>query len=121
MAKILVCDDSEFSRKQIIDILKEDNHEIAGEASNGSQAYEKFVRLKPDLITMDMLMEPDGHEAIKKIIKKDPAAKIIIITSLVDDKGEVLETVRLGGQGFVSKPIDRKELISEVRRVLHEE
>lgn len=119
MARVLVCDDSELLRKQIVDILKEEGHHIVGEASNGIKAFELFTQLKPDLVTMDMLMEPDGHEAVKKIIRHDPAAKIIIITSLVDAGGEVVETVKLGGRGFVSKPVDKEKLIKEVNRVVY--
>lgn len=121
MARILVCDDSKLLRKEISDILKKDNHEVVDEASNGDEAYKKFVKLKPDIVTMDMLMEPDGHTAVKKIIKNFPSAKIIIITSLLDGKGQVAETVRLGGKGFVPKPVEEEVLLKEVRRVLSED
>lgn len=118
MAKILVCDDSKFSQQLISDILQEEGHEIVAVASDGIQAYDKFVKFKPDIITMDILMEPDGHEAVKRIVQKDPSAKIIIITSVVDEDGEVSPTVRLGGKGFVPKPIERERLLAEVNKVL---
>jgi two-component system chemotaxis response regulator CheY len=118
MARILVCDDSAFLRKQIRDILAGAGHEIVGEAANGKDAYDKFAVLAPDIVTMDMMMEPDGHEASKRIIRQYPKAKIIIITSLLDDNGEVSETVRLGGKGFVAKPVDKSKLLAEVEKVL---
>lgn len=117
MARILVCDDSKLIRKTIIDILKKDNHEIVGEASNGKEACEKYAKLKPDIVTMDMLMEPDGHEAVKKIITDYPSSKIIIITSLVNAEGKVAETVRFGGKAFVSKPVDKNKLLEAVRKL----
>jgi len=119
MARILICEDSKLERKIISDILKKGNHEVIGEAINGKEAVDMFVSLKPDLLTMDILMKPDGHTAIKQIKKIDPAAKIIIVTSLVDDKGEVVQSVRLGAEGFVGKPVNEKILLEEVERVLN--
>lgn len=117
MARILVCDDSAFMRKTITDALRKDGHEIVGEAGNGMDACAQYNRLHPDIVTMDILMEPDGHEAIKRIICDYPHAKIVVITSLVNQAGEVSETVRLGGVGFVSKPLDCARLVKEIRRV----
>ncbi len=118
MARILICEDSKLERRIITEILKKDNHVIVGEAINGQEAIDKFISLKPDLVTMDILMKPDGHSAIKKIKQIDSAAKIIIITSLTDDKGEVVQSVRLGAEGFIGKPINSKLLREEVNRIL---
>ncbi len=121
MARILICEDSKLVRKMIADILKSGNHEVIGEAINGQEAVEKYAELKPDLVTMDILMKPDGHMAIKRIKTLDPKAKIIIVTSLVDGDGEVVQSVRLGAKGFIGKPIDPNRLLNEISRVLSQD
>jgi two-component system chemotaxis response regulator CheY len=121
MARILICEDSKFVRKMIADILKSGNHEVVGEAINGQEAIEKYAEFKPDIVTMDILMKPDGHTAIKKIKTIDPKAKIIIVTSLVDANGEVVQSVRLGAEGFVGKPINPNLLLNEITRILSQD
>ena len=64
MAKVLVVDDALFMRKMLIDILKKEGFEVCGEAENGKDAIEQYKQLKPDLVTMDIVMpkmdEVDG-------------------------------------------------------------
>lgn len=120
MAKILVCDDSDFMRNKIVQLLKDANHEIVGEAKNGNEALTKYVSLKPDLVTMDLLMKPDGITAIKKIKEVNPSVKILIISILEGNQAEVVEGIQKGAQGYVGKPIKQETLLGEVKRVLGE-
>ena len=117
MARILICDDAEFMRMTIRDALESAGHQIVGEAKDGTDAVEKYKKLKPDIVTMDLLMKIPGQGAIKEITAHDPKAKIIVISVLNDQEGEVIEAVRFGASGLVTKPIKRETLISEVDRV----
>ncbi|MDP6686174.1 MAG: response regulator [Candidatus Omnitrophota bacterium] len=119
MARILISDDSDFMRETIKGILSEAKHEILGEAKNGDEAIEKFTLLKPDLVTMDILMRPGGIKAIKKIREMDPKASILVISVLEDSQADIVEAIRLGANGYVGKPIKKEVLISEVKRVLN--
>jgi len=118
MARILICDDSDLIRKIITDILTRDNHEIVGIACDGDQAVNQYVQLKPDLVTMDIMMEPDGVEAISRIRKVDPEAKIIIISDLESCQAKVIQGIYMGAKGYIGKPIKEKVLLDEVKRVL---
>ena len=120
MARILICDDSVFMRMTIQETLKSAGHEIVGEAEGPDEAIQMFRDLKPDLITMDLLMKKPGKNAIKEIKEIDPNARIIIVSVLAEQEAEVVEAVRLGAQGIVTKPIKREVLVSEVDRVLKE-
>jgi len=75
---VLVCDDAIFMRTMISDILAQAGFEVVGEAETGAQAVEKYKQLKPDLVTMDIVM-PDmgGIDAVREIVKGDPDAKIL--------------------------------------------
>lgn len=118
MARILVCDDSDFMRKTITEALENDDHEIIGEAADGKEAVEKFRELRPDLVTMDILMKTSGVAAVKEIKDIDFNAKIVIISILDNHQAEIVESIKLGVEGYVNKPIKREALLSEIRRVL---
>ena len=80
---VLVCDDAIFMRTMISDILSQAGFEVVGEAESGLQAVEKYRVLKPDLVTMDIVM-PDmgGIDAVREIVKKDPDAKILMCSAM---------------------------------------
>ncbi|ASJ02875.1 two-component system response regulator [Thermococcus profundus] len=118
MARVLVVDDAAFMRMLVKKILTQAGHQIVGEASNGKEAVEKYKQLKPDLVTMDIVMpEMDGISAVKEIMKIDPNAKIIMITA-VGQEAKVMEALKSGAKGYIVKPFQAPKVIEEVNRVL---
>ncbi|AMM53312.1 response regulator [Pyrococcus kukulkanii] len=118
MARILIVDDAAFMRMLLKKILTQAGHEVVGEASNGKEAVEKYKQLKPDLVTMDIVMpEMDGITAVKEIMKIDPNAKIIMITA-VGQEAKVMEALKSGAKGYIVKPFQAQKVIEEVNRVL---
>ncbi|TBR17615.1 response regulator [bacterium] len=121
MARVLIADDALFMRKMLSDILKKEGIEICGEAENGKDAVEKFGQLKPDLVTMDIVMpkieEIDGIGAVKEIIKIDPQAKIIMVSAM-GQHSLVVEAIQAGAKDFVTKPFQPSRVVEAVRRVL---
>ena len=101
----LVVDDSSFSRRQIKRVIDDiDAAEVLGEASDGDEAIELFKKLKPDLVTMDIVMpNKGGIEAIEAIIKIDKNA-IIIVVSTMGQEEVMLEATAKGAKDFVRKP-----------------
>lgn len=118
MARILICDDAAFMRMTIRETLEKAGHEIIGEAEDGNSAIEIYKKSKPDLVTMDILMKTSGVEAVKKLKDLDPNAKIVMVSILDEQEAEVIEAVRSGAEGIVTKPIKREMLTAEVNRVL---
>ena len=84
--KVLVVDDAVFMRKMIGDILKKEGYEVVGEAENGKEAVDKYMELKPDLVTMDIVMpkvgDIDGIGAVKQIMEQDTKAKILMVSAM---------------------------------------
>ena len=115
---VLVCDDAIFMRTRISDILAQAGFEIVGEAETGSQAVEKYRQLKPDLVTMDIVM-PDmgGIDAVREIVKNDPDAKILMCSAM-GQQALVVEAIQAGAKDFVVKPFQPSRVLEAVQRVL---
>ena len=88
MIRVLLVDDHEMVRLGVSSYLSiQSDVEVVGEAENGEEGYEKAMDLRPDVILMDLVMEVmDGIESTKKILKDWPEAKILIVTSFIDDE-----------------------------------
>lgn len=118
---ILVVDDSMFIYEELKYMLEDTPFQIIGHAKSGEDAVDLYENLKPDLITMDIVLPGmDGLDAAGIIMKNHPDAKIIMISSLAyDDTME--EAKKLGAQGFVFKPIDKNALLETIENCFKDE
>jgi two-component system, chemotaxis family, chemotaxis protein CheY len=115
---VLVCDDAVFMRTMVSDILSQAGFTVVGEAENGKQAVEKYKQLKPDLVTMDIIMpEMGGIEAVKQITQSDPAARILMCSAM-GQQALVQEALQAGARDFVVKPFQPSRVLEAVQRVL---
>ncbi|HSM17043.1 MAG TPA: response regulator [Gemmatimonadales bacterium] len=115
---ILVCDDAIFMRTMIGDILTGAGYEVVGEAETGVQAVEQYSRLKPDLVTMDIVMpEMGGIDAVREIRRVDPDAKILMCSAM-GQQALVVEAIQAGAKDFVVKPFQPSRVLEAVQRVL---
>lgn len=119
MAKILTVDDSEFMRSLLKKALNASGYTEIIEASNGDEALEKFNSEKPDLVLMDIVMTESmsGVDTLKKIKAADANAKVIMVT-VVDQPKVTEEAMAAGAVGYVTKPVDEKKLVEEVKKAL---
>lgn len=115
---VLVCDDAIFMRAMIGDILRQAGFDVIGEAETGVQAVEKYRELKPDLVTMDIVM-PDmgGIDAVRAIIAEFPNAQILMCSAM-GQQALVVEAVQAGARDFVVKPFQPSRVLEAVQRVL---
>ena len=115
---VLVCDDAIFMRTMITDILTQAGYDVIGEAETGAQAVEKYRQLKPDLVTMDIVM-PDmgGIEAVREICKDSPGAKILMCSAM-GQQALVVEAIQAGAKDFVVKPFQPSRVLEAVQRLL---
>lgn len=119
MAKtVLICDDALFMRTMLADILKGAGFEILGEAQTGAEAVTRYKELKPDLVTMDIVM-PDmgGIDAVRAIMKDDSTAKILMCSAM-GQQALVIEAIQAGARDFVVKPFQPSRVLEAVQRVM---
>ncbi len=118
VANILVVDDAAFMRLMIKDMLVEAGHTIVGEAVNGIDAIEKYRKLKPDLVTMDITMpDMEGVDALKEIRRIDPRA-VVIMCSAMGQKQMIVEAIKSGAKDFIVKPLQTSRVIEAISKAL---
>ena len=118
MAKILIVDDSRTSRKILRNILEQDGHEILAEAENGQIGYEKYIELRPDIVTLDITMPVlDGIGALQKIMELDANAKVVMVTA-AGQKSKMVEAIKTGASEFIQKPFEPEQILSVLGELL---
>jgi len=115
--KILIVDDALFMRSMLRDIFVKAGHEVVGEATDGADAVEKFQKLGPDLVTMDIVMPgKNGIEALRDIMACNPEACVVMCSALGQDS-LVMEAVEAGARDFIIKPFQEKRVLEVISRV----
>lgn len=119
MIKVLLVDDHEMVRIGVSAYLQvQPDMEVVGEAVNGEEAVEKALALRPDIILMDMVMPVmNGAEATDAIIKQWPEAKIMIVTSFLDDD-KVYPALEAGAISYILKTSNAKRIADAIRDTL---
>ncbi|MGH7469211.1 MAG: response regulator [Longimicrobiales bacterium] len=115
---VLVCDDAVFMRTMLADVLTQAGFAVIGQAKTGAEAVEKYRELRPDLVTMDIVM-PDmgGIEAVKEIVQEFPDARILMCSAM-GQQSLVIEAIQAGARDFVVKPFQPSRVLEAVQRVL---
>src|SRR5579883_1757981 len=118
-AKILIVDDASFMRVVLKDILT--SHGLVSqiyEAGDGIAAVDAYRQFKPDVVTMDVNMpKADGIQALKAIMKFNPKAKVVMVTS-VEQKHVVQDAMKEGARDYVIKPFDRSNVAMVMSKVI---
>ncbi len=116
--KVLLVDDHAIMRDGISALLNlQDDIEIVGEASEGKEAIDKARELVPDVVIMDISMpEMDGLEATRRIKKKNPSVKVLVLTQH-DNREYILSTIKSGSDGYLPKRALGSELVAAIRAI----
>ncbi|HSQ21939.1 MAG TPA: response regulator [Coriobacteriia bacterium] len=114
---VLVVDDAAFMRMMIRDILTREGY-VIHEAVNGRDAVEKYRELSPDIVTMDITMpEMSGLEALRLIREHDPAARVLIVSAMGQQK-MIVEALEYGAMDFLVKPFQPTKVLETVKKCL---
>ncbi|MCK1169641.1 response regulator transcription factor [Streptococcus uberis] len=116
--KVILVDDHEMVRLGLKSFLNmQKDVEVIAEASNGRQGIELALELKPDVLVMDLVMpELGGVEATLEILKEWPKAKILVLTSYLDNE-KIYPVIDAGAKGYMLKTSSAAEILNAIQKV----
>ena len=117
--RVLVVDDQTLFRTGLTSLLNEDERvEVVGQGVDGADAVKQAVRLKPDVILMDLKMPNlDGIEATRQIMEALPGSKVLILTTFETDS-QVIQALKAGASGYVLKDSTASAIVSSIVAVM---
>ncbi|NMO56596.1 response regulator transcription factor [Actinoplanes sp. TBRC 11911] len=119
MIRVLIADDQQVVREGLALVLGLlPDVEVVGAAGDGNEAIEMAGRLEPDVVLMDLRMPRcDGIEATRRLRDLMPAVRVVVLTTYTDDKS-LLEALRAGARGYLTKDAGGEEISQALRQVL---
>lgn len=109
--RVLVVDDNLLMRSLLCEMLTDAGHSVVGRAENGADALAQYEALRPDVVTLDLVMPGEHGLAVLFDIKRlDPQSVVIVCSAHLTER-RVLTAIDLGASGFISKPFDRKRVL----------
>jgi DNA-binding NarL/FixJ family response regulator len=118
-ARVLIADDQTLFRAGLARLLDEDSMiEIVGQATDGADAVKQALKVKPDVVLMDLKMpNVDGIEATRQIIAQLPLTKVLILTTFEADN-HVIQALKAGARGYVLKDSSAAAIVNSIVAVV---
>lgn len=108
--RVLIVDDSMLMRRMVGETLADSGWEVVAEAGDGAEAVEQYKAMRPDAVTLDIVMPgTDGLYALDHILEFDPQAQVVVVSALNQTK-LISEAIRKGAQDFIAKPFLPEQL-----------
>jgi len=115
----MVVDDSRMVMLNLQNLLEDTEYEIAAYCRCGEDAIKQYDEVKPDIVTMDIIMPGmDGLEAAQAILEEHPDARVLMVSSLAYDE-TFDEAKGIGTKGFIDKPFDREQLLEALKNAMN--
>ena len=114
---VIVVDDHDLFRKNLVELLVERGIEVIGEAARAPEGIRQASELQPDVVVMDLSMPGmSGIEATQRLAAAAPLTRVLVLTVLADDR-YVLDALLAGARGYVLKEASIEEIVAGVRAV----
>lgn len=118
MKNVMIVDDSIFIYEEMKGFLEDTDFNVIDYARSGEEALDKYEKVKPDIVTMDIILPGiDGLETTRALLKRWPDARILIISSLAYDD-TIQEANKSGAKEFLYKPFDQDILLEALHKCL---
>lgn len=116
--RVMVVDDSHIMELQLEVVLEDTEYEIVAYCRDGEEALACYDEIKPDIVTMDILMPGiDGLETARAILDEHPDARIVMLSSLAYEES-FHEAEDIGVKEFVAKPFDQVKIVEAFEKAL---
>ena len=119
MIKVVIADDHEMVRIGVAAYLSaQPDIEVIGEATNGEEAVDRVLTLRPDIVLMDNVMPiKTGAQATAEILAQWPQAKVMIVTSFIDDD-KLYPALEAGAVSYILKTSNAKQIADAIRKTM---
>jgi len=118
--RVLICDDAMFMRTVIARGLEGAGWDVIAQVSDGAEAIKRVEELRPDFVTMDLVMpEMNGVDAVRGIRAVDADVCILVVSALGQEQ-IVREAIEAGASGVLRKPFELTDLVATAQKVLDE-
>ena len=116
--EVMIVDDSRVVYAEMEKMLADTEFEVVGFCRSGEEAISAYETLKPEIVTMDIVMPgKDGLDTAQELLKKRPDARIVMVSSLA--YGDTTERAKeVGAKGFIFKPFDKDTLLSALQEAV---
>ncbi|HSV42463.1 MAG TPA: response regulator [Methanomassiliicoccales archaeon] len=115
--KVMIVDDSMVMRSMIKDVLTKNGFNVVGQAKCVADAVTLYPQLKPDLVTMDVVMPGEtGIEGVKKLVAMDATARVLMVSGL-NQKNLVIQAMENGAIDYIVKPFEADDLLKAALKV----
>jgi len=116
---VLVVDDIGMMRSIIRETLQDEGIKVVAEAANGREALQIYSKIRPNIVVMDITMPVmNGIEALRRIRAFDPGAKIIMCSSMSQQR-YIVKSIQLGARDFIVKPFKKNRIVSAVKKAAY--
>jgi len=114
---VMVVDDSEFVARLMTRMLNGTGFRVVGHAKNGQDAVAQYRELRPDIVTMDIIMpKMGGIETITELLKFDPGANILVVSAMGHDT-IVQQALKIGARHYILKPFQQEAFLAALEAV----
>lgn len=117
VVKIIVIDDSDFLRKEMVEILEEEGLNVVGEAKDPKEAMEVLSNTRANIIIIDVVMPEVNGIELARVIKENFSNIYIIMVSALGDDHIVLDAISTGAIDFLKKPFRKEDLVGSVKKI----
>src|SRR5205809_5037490 len=116
--RVMVVDNAAFARAHLRKLFEDHGHEVVAEAANSSEAVAGYAKLRPDLVTLDLVLENEhGFDILEKLQKIDPKVRVVIVSAMVD-QNTIERASLLGVSGYITKPEDWPQIEEAISKTI---
>ena len=115
---VFIIDDNEMTRSVLRMIIQGDAYDVVGDAANGKSGLERVLKLRPDVVCLDVLMpDSDGLEVLEQIKQALPQTIVLMVTAS-NDRATVQTALQRGANGFIVKPFNTGIIVDTLAKAV---